>query len=201
MEISKIKISNSGYVDCKSAFYSVADTLNNKEFGFKTGANILIGDIDSSNFAISYFISMFDKVDKRCVFEPLTAMVNDAEMQLSELHKYSCYLDDSQYKLFSSLKTVKQLISQGLKKSKMLYSLNDICDIFQLSSDRIERPIKSTGNERYQAMAAVGFSFGKQVFCFPWFSKTRYKIYKIRFEYILKVLGEHKKIAILPLGE
>ena len=144
---------------------------------------------------------MFDKVDKRFVFDPLTAMVNDTEMQLSELHKYSCYLDNSQYKLFSSSKTVKQLISQGLKKSKLPYSLNDICDIFQLSPDRIERPIKSTGNEGYQAMAAIGFSFGKQIFCFPWFSKTRYKTYKIRFEYLLKVLSEHEKIAILPLGE
>ena len=73
--------------------------------------------------------------------------------------------------------------------------------MFKISDFRFNRPIKATGNERFNAMAAIGFSFGKQVFCFPWLSALRFDGFKNHIEALLDVLKTHEKIVVLPVGK
>ena len=63
-----LKIKNNGYVYCHSSFFDAEDVLEEKEFEFSSGINKLVGDIDSGNFAISYLISMYDKIYKKQSF-------------------------------------------------------------------------------------------------------------------------------------
>ena len=200
MEINEIRIKSEGYVFCKSSFYSVCDILTNQEFCLNRGINILSGEIDSGVFGISYMLSMYDKIDLKNNFFTTEIFVNGTSMALSELTKYSCYLDQS-YCMFSSKKPVNKLVMQALVKSGISYSPNEICNMFQISDFRFERPIDATGNERFKAMAAIAFSNGKQVFCFPWLSKMRYNSFNKHMISLMDTLTSQGKIVVLPIGE
>ena len=200
MDINKIEIQIDGYVMCKSSFYTVYDVIDDRKFEFHTGLNLLEGDIDSGAFGVSYLIPMYKKAIQEAVFLPSEPLVNGQSMTLSEISKFSCYLDQS-YGLFSSRKTVRNLVEHGLRKSKLPYSSDDICRMFEMSDFRFERRISGTGNERYKAMAAIGFSYGRQVFCFPWFSRMRYGAFNLHMPSLLNTLTDLKKIVILPLGK
>ena len=176
----EIKIKTDGYVFCKSSFFSVHDVVQEKEYRFSDGINKLVGEIDSGNFGISYLISMYDKIDKALLFPPQNVTVDGKEISFSELSKISCYIDES-YPLFSDKrlllrkKTVKQHIECGLKKSKLPYTAKEILDMFMVQEHHREVFISHTGTERYKVMPAIGFAYGKEIFCFPWFSKSRYQ--------------------------
>lgn len=201
MIINDIKISCSGYIYCKSSFYSAQDLFSNKvEFNFFTGTNKLVGEIDSGVWAISYLISMYEYQKKDFILhEQPIVMVNNKLAHLSEISKLSCYIDES-YPLFSSNVSVRKLITKGLKKSEIKYSVDDIKNIFSLDDQRFERPLRCIGNERFRAMTAIGYSYGKEIFCFPWFSNKRFECFHNSIPYSLKILEHFKKISILPLG-
>ena len=202
--IKEILVSNEGGLCCKSNFYTSHDAVvSSVKFKFTTGVNMLVGDIDSGIWGMSYLLSMFNRIDikKSCFQYPLVATVNGNEMPLKELTKHCCYLDQEQYPLFlSKRKTVRQLIDTGVKKSQSALKPNEIIELFALSSERLDRPICYVGNERFRAMAAVGFAFSKQVFCFPWLSKKMFDYYNNNILWLLDTLEKSEAIAIVPVG-
>lgn len=204
MIITEIKINNDAYVHCKSSFYSAQDTLNDTlSYKFSQGINKLLGEIDSGNWAISYLISMYPYLsfkEKKLLFLPANALVNGKMLPLEELSLYSCYLD-KKYPLFSTKKTVRKLVSQGLKKYGSLKTPENIRNTFHINSERFERPLNGVGNEIFRCMAAIGFCHKKQVFCFPWLSKKRFDYYRGNITDVLNVLESLGKIIILPIGE
>ena len=72
--------------------------------------------------------------------------------------------------------------------------------MFYIDSDRFERPLKNVGNEIFKAMAAIGFSYNKEVFCFPWLSNSRFESYHENLTTLLQVLEKSKKTVIIPIG-
>lgn len=198
MEINEIKIANEGYILCKSSFYSVNDILSGREFHFTRGINRLEGGIDSGIFGISYLLSMYNKIDKKTIFWTHEANVDGKIMDLSELTDYACYMDTS-YPLFSSNQTVKSLIKRALSKTKLPYDPVYILDKFSIQSIHHNKPLKKTGNEKIKIMAAIGYCYGKQIFCFPWFSKMRFESFNKHMSYSLDVLASLGKIVILPI--
>ncbi len=201
MKINNINITNDGYVDCMSNFYSVKDILNNKEYNFTVGINKLIGEIDSGIWATSYLLSMYKYRPKDFIlFEQPSVIVDDKNISLNEFSKFTCYMDKI-YPLFSKNISVKKLIIQGLKESKLPLSPNDIKDMFHMSNDRFERPLKAVGNEVFRAMSAIAYAYDKQVFCFPWISKMRFDGYHGHMTDLLEILEDLGKIVILPIGQ
>ncbi|MDE6148746.1 MAG: hypothetical protein K2F81_01445 [Ruminococcus sp.] len=204
MEIKNINLTNCGYIYCKSCFYSCQDGLREDiTYQFSVGVNNLVGEIDSGNWGISCLISMypyFSPLEKGLVFLPHEAMVNGETWSLSKLSKYSCYLDE-QYPLFNTKKTVKKLVAQGLKSNKSTVLPESIRDMFHIDLERFERPLSGVGNEVFRAMAAIGYSHGKQVYCFPWLSKMRFDYYHGNMTDLLSILESLQKIVILPVGK
>lgn len=201
MKINNINVQNEGYVHCKSVFYSAHDSLSNcSRYTFSPGINKMIGEIDSGNWAISYLLSMYKHMPKDfTLFENPQIFVNDKSVSLNEFSETSCYMDKL-YPLFSDSKSVKKLVVDGLKHSKSKYSTEDIMDMFCLDSERFERPLNQAGNEIFRAMAAIGISYGKEIFCFPWMSRKRFDYYNKNLIHALSVLEKLKKIVILPIG-
>lgn len=200
--INKISFSNGAYIHCKSNFYSCVDVLQSyMKFEFSKGVNKLVGEIDSGIFAISYLLSMYRIDVPKSVFDSIPMItVDDSCMELEKFTPVCCYLDQS-YPLFSSSKTVRNQVSKGLKKSGLNYTPDEICDMFKMEKFRFDRPIVATGNEKYKAMAAIGFSHGKEVFCFPWLSRMRYEAFHNHMPHLLDTLEGLGKIVILPVGE
>lgn len=202
MEIKNIRVMNDGYINCKSSFYSSCDGLNNDmRYNFSVGVNKLIGDIDSGVWAISYLLSMYNSNEKDFVlFEPSEVIVNNNIISLNEFMQYSCYMDIT-YPLFSSKNTVKDLVEQGIMQTGINENATDVCDMFHIDKERFERPLSGVGNEIFRAMGAIGYCYGKQVFCFPWLSRMRFDGYHRHMTDLLDILTEFNKIVILPVGK
>lgn len=198
--MKKINIKAEGYVHCKSNFYCVQDLLN-ESHSLSAGVNKLFGEIDSGNWAISYLLSMY-KHRKRdfALFGEVEIFVGKDRISFDDLLKKSCYMDKS-YPLFSSNKTVEQLVSKGLKKNKSHLSPEEIREIFGIHEFRFKRPLKGVGNDIFQAMAAIGFSYGKEIFCFPWLSKMRFDSYHEHLPFLLETLEKLNMTAIVPIGK
>ena len=78
---------------------------------------------------------------------------------------------------------------------------DEIIDMFKLDEERITRPISQVGNMKFRAMAAVGFSFGKEVFCFPWFSEKLFTAFHNQLPGAIDILGTLNKVVIFPKGK
>lgn len=201
MKISNIIIKSEGYVYCKSNFYSVQDSLSNDScYAFSPGINKLIGEIDSGNWAISYLLSMYKhRPEDFLLFGQPKIAVNNNWISLNELSKFSCYIDKVD-PLFSTENSVKEHIMQGLDHSKLKCSYDDIKNLFCIDSERFERPLKGVGNEIFKVMAAIGFSYDKEIFCFPWLSNRRFESYHENLTTLLQILEKLEKTVILPVG-
>ncbi|MDD6479032.1 MAG: hypothetical protein PUF48_04395 [Oscillospiraceae bacterium] len=200
MNIKKISVNNDGYIHCKSSFYSSQDILNNAKFDFDVGINKLTGEIDSGIWAISYLLSMYKHRPRDFVlFERPIVAVNDKWISLNELSEFSCYMDKLD-PLFSSNRSVKKLIIQGLRHSKLNCSYDDIKNLFYIDSERFERPLNGVGNEIFKAMAAIGFSYKKEIFCFLWLSNRRFESYHENLTTVLQILEKLEKTVIIPVG-
>lgn len=200
MKISNISIKSEGYVYCKSNFYSSQDILNNTSFNFGVGINKLIGEIDSGIWAISYLLSMYKhRPEDFVLFKQPKVTVNSQVISLNELSEISCYMDKLD-PLFSTDNSVKELIMQGLEHSKLNFSHEEIKNLFHINSERFERPLTGVGNEIFKAMAAIGFSYEKEIFCFPWLSNKRFESYHKNLTTLLKILENLKKTVVIPVG-
>ena len=201
MSIKNLKIETHGYIHCKSSRYSAHATLSNdKVYEFTKGVNRLEDEIDSDVWAISYYVSMYDhKPEDFIMFGTSNIMINDQASSMEELSRISCYMDLS-YPLFSNEKTVRELITEGIKNQDSGISADDVKEIFCLDAQRFERTLNGVGNEIFRAMAAIGYSHGKQIFCFPWFSKKCFEGYHRNITWLLEKLDKQNKIVILPIN-
>lgn len=200
MSINQIIIKNSGYVLCKSSFYTVTDILDGREFTFTKGVNLLRGDIDSGIFGISYLMSMYKSIDTRTICMPHVATVDNKQVLLSDLVNNCCYMD-AIYPLFSTKRSIRALVAKGAKSLGLSESTDEILDLFMVQGHNRDRAVSQTGNERIKAMAAIAYSYGKDVFCFPWLSKTRYDSFNMHMPALLDTLAKLGKIAVLPLDK
>jgi len=201
MKINTIHIKNDGYVICRSGFYTAQDVLSkHSNYIFTPGINKLVGEIDSGNWAISYLLSMYKYRPGNFVLsEPCQAIVNDEIISLKQLSEISCYMD-RRYPLFSAKTSVRKLIMKGLKHSQSNYSYEELRQLFDLDSQRVERPLSQVGNEVFRAMAAIGLAYGKEIYCFPWLSHMRFEYYNRNMTGVLEILADLKKVAIVPVG-
>lgn len=202
-DISHVSVSGSGLVICRSQIYLCYNILDSIEtFCFTKGINRLQGEIDSGGWEVSYLLSMAGERPKDFFTnEPTRLLVDGKEMTLKEFQKLSCYMDCKFYSLFSGRKSVRKLIEEGLRKTGDKRSFAEVKDFFELSDHRIDCQVAHCGNERIRMMAAVGDAYGKQVFCFPWMSKSYFDGFHLYMPYTLDKLEKLNKIVILPIGK
>ena len=158
------------------------------------------GEIDSGLWAISYFLSMFG-ADKKSIILHETPIIqlNGCNMSMEQIQSKAVYLDAS-FPFFRNSFSVCKNIEKGLRKSKSDFSVCDISTMFELTKERLDRPISACGNEKLRAMAAIGFSYGKIIYCYPWMSYRRYIYFQSHIRLNEKALMPYNTIEILPIG-
>ena len=62
-------------------------------------------------------------------------------------------------------------------------------------------PLSGIGNERFRCMAAIGYAYDKDIFCFPWLSRMRFDYYHRNLTDVLQILKDRQKIVIFPIGK
>ena len=205
--MNSIKISNWGYVECKSGFYTSSDLLSEKDiYCFHCGENILRGEIDSGVWAVSYLLSMYTCAPKDFVLgQPAVAEVDGVTVGLGELSKRTCYMDKTHYPLFRSKASVRRLIERGLRKTHLTLSgvpltVDDVCDMFRLDDERSRRRISRGGSEALFSMAAVGYAHGRDIFVIPGIVYCALIVFQYRLYYTFELFEQLGLTAIVPVG-
>ncbi len=159
----------------------------------------LIGNLGSGNHALSYVLTGNAKIDK-CEF-----ILDDKVLHLKDLREISCYIGhphNDLFPLFNSHYSLKKTISNGLKQSHSSYKLNDIVQKFELSPERIDRPFKYLGNERWRASIAISYAFGRKIFCSNYFSRETWSsYYELAIKRWVKLIKEDGGIVLLPTND
>lgn len=202
MNIKSLTISNlHGYVLCKSNFYQAHDVCHSQNYEFINGLNVLKGEIDSGIWGISYYLSMSSCMKSDFVlFDPIEIQINHKTATIDEVLQYSVYMD-SLYPLFSNKKSINELIDNELKKRNKSETPEYIRDLFHIDSERFLRPINQVGNERFRAMAAIAYCHDKDIFCFPWLSKSKFESYHNHMSDLFDILTSLNKVIILPVSK
>ena len=199
--MKNITVRAEGSVLCRSCFYTAWDgVLGDAPYIFSAGANKLIGEIDSGIWAASYLLSMYKHQPKDFILHGRPEIeLNGRFVSLETMSDICCYMDRL-YPMFSGKSLVKTMVSRELKKSKSALTPEEVAEMFQIDSERFGRPIAGMGNEKFKAMAAVGFCAGKEIFCFPWMSKKRFDGYHRHLSWLVEKLPDLGKIVVLPIG-
>lgn len=199
--INQITVSCEGYILCQSAFYTARVPMSNlSSYQFYSGNNWMVGEIDSGNWAVGYLLSMYKHRPMDFILhEEPTIIVDGQASSLDEISQSVCYLDYLD-PLFSKKESVQKMIAQGLNRTGLGYSVEDVRNLFQIDRERFSRPLTGVGHEIFKAMGAISFSNEKNVICLPWMSKKLFDSYHTHLTHSIQILQMEKKIVIVPVG-
>lgn len=184
-----------GYINCKSTFGQYNSVLDDFSCDFDSGTTLLIGEIDSGGWALSYILTTGQRGG--VISSIPTVLYDGRPYTLDDISLKVGYVD-RKINIIDNQQSVKSIIKRNLKKSKLEFTVNQVQDIFQLSASRIVRPLRQVGNEFICAKAAIEFSSGKDIYCFPWLSTKQFYYYIGYIRRVCSVLESYKKITIIP---
>jgi hypothetical protein len=67
-----------------------------------------------------------------------------------------------------------------------------------VSNERVGRSIKKVSGERWKASIAIGYAYGKKIYCYPWMNSRDVEHLKEQMKENIEVLTNNKCIVILP---
>lgn len=185
---------NSSYCCLKSALkYGV-------RYEFKRGINQIVEEIDDGAWAIGCYMALNDCKKSFTVFEAPVFTSDGMLLTPRYLSQISCYMDLS-YPLFSSRRTVEEIVSQKIRKNHLNTSKEEVRTLFRMSKSRFDRRIEATGHELFKAMASIAYCDNKEIYCFPWMSDYYFDSFKYHLKDLLDILNDLKKFVILPVSK
>jgi ABC-type dipeptide/oligopeptide/nickel transport system ATPase subunit len=123
----------------------------------------IIGECGSGGWALSYTIAGKEKLKNGEI------KINDNLVDVKELQKYSFYVGEGISNVGIRKNSIFKQLQTGIKTSgRKDYSVEDIIELFGLSKDRLNYKIEELSWERWRASLAIGFAYGKRIYCFPW---------------------------------
>lgn len=183
---------------CKSEFGDYNMACGNKFCHLRPGINVLLGDIDSGAWGLSYTLAGFGSEQKRNFLDAETSFVlHGQRVRMEDISAEACYLDREETML-NLRGTVNSAVKRQLKKAQSHLSPEDVRELFLIDPDRFNRPVSEAGNERFRCVAAVGYASGKSVFCFPWLSRKQVDYFGNNLFAVCEVLAKANKIVVIP---
>lgn len=160
-------------------------------YSFLPGINLLAGTEGSGNDGLSLLLS------GRCGFNDCTVTADGREVRRRELAEISCLVGHAPP--HSDRVPFRRLAERGLRKNRTsLLTFDDLAGKFLLTSARYGRRLSYMGNERWRASLAVGYAYGKSVFCTPFLSAEGWeKLYRYALKPYLELLRADGMTVIL----
>lgn len=202
--------------------WRMVDNITNLKATLTSGMiYVIVGDFGNGGWALSYLLA-----GKGLLLELNNDLfkINGVIATQKSLQNIACYIGEGVaeapfktrkaypnkiIRKFLGIKTVAQRIEEGINQSGSKYKLNEIANLFDLTgiaenderNGRIHRPLEYQSNEVWRASMAIGFAFGKKLFCCPWMQGGLYSNYIIG-EYnrkYIQILKEHNAIVLIPV--
>ncbi|SEQ06249.1 hypothetical protein SAMN02910289_01155 [Lachnospiraceae bacterium RM5] len=181
----------------------VQDCLQKKDFEFSCG-NLygIIGEFGDGGAALSCGITGNTNFYEGKIF------FDNIEKKIKDVIEISWYIGNDLYqnsmkrkfniKPKINKKTIKEQIEHGVQSQLTGDDCHSISQMFQISSERLNRNISFVSGERWKASAAIGYANGKKIFCYPWMNSKDIERYKEQLVHTVNILLDTKCIIIIP---
>lgn len=179
----------------------VTETLMPANFKFEKGVYALIGDIDCGGWAFVTALTAGGAHADDILLPEGQLYYHNKKALLSEMNQFACSLDHFRSAEDMPETTVRQFVEEGLANSGLPYAADEIRKLFCIDPVRFERPLSAMGNQFFNATAAIGFSQGKEIYCFPWIG-THFITGKrlIHIFRVCNILADQEKLVLLPVS-
>ncbi len=126
--------------------------------------------------------------------------IDDKEETISYIVKNSWYVGYDFYGSRNPLrrKTIKEQIKAGVLATHCELNAETIQNMFCVSNERVGRSIKKVSGERWKASIAIGYAYGKKIFCYPWMNSRDVEHLKDQMKNNIEVLINNNCIVVLP---
>ena len=94
--------------------------------------------------------------------------------------------------------SIKEQIEYGVRFRRQDSDYASIKELFEVSSERINRNIEFVGGERWKASAAIGYANGRNIFCYPWMNTKDIENIREQLTKTIKCLVDEGCIVIFP---
>ena len=105
-----------------------------------------------------------------------------------------CY----EYDILRRRKTIKEQIEAGVQAKHCDLNTDTIQNMFELREPRLGRSIKYVNGERWKSSIAIGFAYGKKIFCYPWVNSKDVGIMEEQMRKNIKILTDSNCFVVLP---
>ncbi|MCM1117927.1 MAG: ATP-binding cassette domain-containing protein [bacterium] len=173
----------------------VRDSLSHHNFEFRAG-NLygIIGEFGEGGAALSCALTGNTNYCEGKIF------IDGKEETIDHIIKSSWYVGYDIYGARSPFrrKTVKEQIRNGILATHCQKDADAIQEMFRVSEERVGRTIGRVSGERWKASIAIGFAYGKKIFCYPWMNSQDVEHLKEQIKHSVQILIQNGCIVILP---
>lgn len=196
--LEKIILDNfSGGGKCNLFHYGIVqDCLPKNKFEFLSGNFYgIIGEFGTGGAALSCILT------GNTQFYGGQIYVDDKESSIDYIIRNSWYvgLDTNKKKCkLRRKKTIRECIESGVRETAQECDAQMIGNLFNVSKERVERNIRYASGERWKASAAIGYAYGKKIFCYPWMNSKDVELLRQQLSETIKILIDCECIIIFP---
>lgn len=188
-------------VDCRSSFYQSRESFLKCSFAFLAGKSYgVVSDFGCGSWGLVTCLA-----GRGTENHSGTIFLNGKAVPFNGLLPYSCFISENVFPAVNSaqnLSTPEGCIKKALCISGQPYSVSEIKEIFHLSDGRFERSLDLVSGEIWQISAAINFSLGKEVFCYPWLNELDISRFEIACESgTIDFLKRNGKIILVPSSQ
>lgn len=185
-------------ITCKPSimnFSSWEDSLKHFSFTF-TSSHVyaIVSESGSGGWALSYLLSGKSKAYTGKIFK------DGNLIRYHWLQENGWYVGEGlpQKRILRPWKelTICQQLESGVTSA---FSVSELMEAFELTPDRMDREMKYSSNERWNASCAIGIAHGKLIFCFPWLEDSVKNIIRMRLRHCSEILKQNNCIVIIPV--
>lgn len=181
----------------------VKDCIEKKDFDFSSG-NLygVIGEFGEGGASLSCGITGNTEFYEGIFY------LDGIKKNIKDIVDISWYVGNDMYQnekkrmLYAKNKinkrTIKEQIEYGISCQKISMDFDTIRELFEISSERVNRNIEFVSGERWKASAAIGFANGKKIFCYPWMNTKDINHFENQLTKTIEVLIKYDCIVIIP---
>jgi hypothetical protein len=186
--------------------WGVTEYIKNFSHVFTSGKTYgIVGEFGDGAWSIACLLSGLVSLPVHKNLGKSSITLNGMSASRKELYKNSCFLKSgvAEEKRFALReRTVREQIIRGISHTQGSYSIQDIVELFQLSSERLDQPLSIYSGEGWRASIAIGFAYGKKIFACPWLQPSSlHYVGSVEFQPFFDLVKQSGAIVIMPTNK
>ena len=103
-----------------------------------------------------------------------------------------------EYNILQRRKTIKEQIEAGVQANHCDLNADTIQNMFELEEPRLGRSIRYVSGARWRSSIAIGYAYGKKIFCYPWMNSRDIGIMEEQMRKNIKILTDSNCFVVFP---